>query len=445
MIREKNSESSLIPTPPSGYCWLYTNNDELFIKKSNGIVKRANNADDIATIRESNTAWVNLDISASVSAQRIFKSYTEALAWIIANGSPSASNPWQIILPAGNVGNIVISNKYIRIVANLNTVIENLSSTIVFNQLEFLLYTIFNVTINNVSITEGTLVSLSNCIINNISAEEGETGYLFVRESVFTGGNFDRIICPWDFLHCSFYGLAALITNLSGSFDSCFLLNCQMNLQGINDSVVLQKSYWSNLSMINESPLEKYMSIIDCNNWGETSDIQLVGNTKLLMTNSYQEYLTFDLPIASLEMLNSFVENIRGTGTITTMGASSYKKKIGDIDFEDFNASPSQYIAVNFADAIPAGAYLDDLFFVIKERFETVAYGYSGLTINHIEHTDLSALSNTVDTVVNCKPNNRSQNNRDITIISTLSGANTQDWTQGSFEVWSLFKSKPAL
>lgn len=62
---------------------------------------------DIATglnvITQSNTAYVNRDLAVNNTDKRIFKSYEEAIAWILDNGSPSESCQWQIMLPGGFV------------------------------------------------------------------------------------------------------------------------------------------------------------------------------------------------------------------------------------------------------------------------------------------------------------------------------------------------------
>lgn len=405
-----------------------------------------------ATIPLSNTVNVNLSLAADVPAQKIFKSYASALAWIIANGSPSISNLWQIILPPGNVGDIVLSNSFVRIVCTRHTIINSIYSNVFIDNIN-LANVIENATILNLYIKQRVYTFCKNCYIYNVSAAAAESGTLRLDNCIIAGGNFERIT-SYTYNYCMFLPQSHII-NLHGNFNYCKIVYafgvCFTTFSFFSEDLyfnhtdIIGRFLFTNTNagpyLLRATATFKFSSI--------SEDAPIDNNTTLNFHNSILKQITFGLVgLNYCNLYSSELETIvraGDAGAVFCYGHSTITKHIGYIDWRDFNATPNQYIAATFTGAIPVGMYIDEIFFVVSQKFNSLYYGYSGLKISKIEQIDISDFINEIDSISNCKPNNHSQNNNDISVLATLSGANTQDWRGGQIEIYCKFKSYPIL
>jgi len=118
MIRERSTLGNNIPIPPAGYGWIFLFEDELYIKKSDGTVKKANEPGGSFQVPLSNTAFINEDVEASIPEERIFKTYDAAVAWIVENGNLSSDNQWQIMLSGRILIEDIQLHEFISILTN---------------------------------------------------------------------------------------------------------------------------------------------------------------------------------------------------------------------------------------------------------------------------------------------------------------------------------------
>ncbi|MCK9417200.1 hypothetical protein M0Q97_11160 [Candidatus Dojkabacteria bacterium] len=169
----------------------------------------------------SKTVWVNLDLTENNETQRIFKTYDEAVAWILANDTPSEINQWQIILPGGLVPALSIY-PWIRISGMNGTTIEKVDTTVIYSTSA----DIFSAIIQNAQIlelnvtTENSTLALMNCTVTN-TVSNGLTSecIMFVSDCLFLGGDF----ISYNFYNCKNTQFMAhsSITNCWGAFHNC--------------------------------------------------------------------------------------------------------------------------------------------------------------------------------------------------------------------------------
>jgi len=443
MIRNKNKTHSDIPTPPEGYGWLYHFNDELYIKKSNGEYKKANEPGTSAIIPLSNTAYVNLDLAESNSTLRIFNTYASALAWIIVNGSPSADNLWQIILPAGSVGNVELSNKHILINCNRKTIIENLTSTIEYIENEEYSAQINDATINTYISTLNSSVYLNDCLILNVLSTPETAGYLFMNNCIVSKGTFNYFtdVTSWN---SYFYSTLGQITGLQGVFHQCLFKSTEEFPISFKESSLHQ--LYSCMSFGNFAFLNLTLQMFHCH---FKNTISLYGSVSLTAETSSFATVNCSIVSGTINTINlneSFIESLIGNLTtdvnVQTKGSSSYTQLVGDVDFADLNAADSTNVArIQITGAIPTGKYIDKLMYKVITPF----LSYSGLTILDIKNLRPLGFTNAAGVIVVDDFSMQHSVNANLDIRVTLSGANLHNWTAGSFQIYAFFKSIPTL
>jgi len=453
MFKIKNKSASNVFTPEEGK----TN----FFADENGVLSSKNHLGETSqvgtggssSIQNSNTVYVNLGLAADNAERKIFKTYASALAWIIANGSPSSENLWQIILPAGSVGDIEISNQYIRIVGNKSTVISNLSSSIAYAEDYDLFFDILidNLTIENINILADTIICLNKCEILDVTDGGEGNGYLFLMNCNISKGDFTNVINPVAYQNCNFRTNTGTIINLNGYFHNCYF-------SAVNENIFSFSSKSENDITFNHCTLVSNYGVSFTNNSGidendirfELCDVDAIvsaENLHLIFSSSNIRAFEFPLPATpavdtTLELISSEVERIYRTGNIITKGYSKYGVKIGNVDFQDFNNSDTSNIAkTRFNYAIPTGMYVDSLFYKITQAF----LSYSGTTINKIRSERLPLITNVVNTVIADNFNTFSSNDPNINIYTNLSRTNLKDWYEGSFDVYVYLKTLPDL
>lgn len=173
-----------------------------------------------STIPLSNTAWVNFDISASVPASRIFKTYDEAITWIQANWTPWTT-PRKVELPWGNVGDICMySNIFVS--WDNGTTIDTLTSDTTFTWYnDILATTLDNVVINSLAIADGKCIYMKNIIIKDIvPVPDGWTAITVIENSFVLWWDMLWYSSPLWYFNTKFLGLTP-ITNLTWTFRYC--------------------------------------------------------------------------------------------------------------------------------------------------------------------------------------------------------------------------------
>lgn len=409
-----------------------------------------------SVIATNNTCWVNTTLETSNPTLRLFKNYADALSWIIANGSPSEENPWQIILPAGNVGNIIISNAFIRIVGNQNTYIQNLSSTLEFSLMNIITSLIMNVNIANITSHRNTLIALDNCKVFNIAFEtvipDNVPGYLFAVNSTFLSGDFNHITPALPFKNCTFFSQEISIPHLNGSFEYCDFTNVIFNAGQIIDEIgntvdlkLYSCKFGINCAIGNNSGVAKTVQLNACN---FDNYISILTDINLQLYACNFDRLYFNNNGCTIRLINSFVKQIINSEGVTTAvsssGFSKYCVKVGEITFRDLNAGGDGSSAqINFSDAIPNNQFIDDIFFVFNEKFERF-YAYPAVEFTLIQQArGDDNIANEEGTIINNTFNGLPSNTKDLLVSVELSDSNPKDWTAGRISVYAFLKSIP--
>ena len=177
------------------------------------------------TIPSSNTVWINYDLLVNDETNRIFGSQSAAVDWVNANGSPSASNLWQIILPGGIITEDTILYSYVRIHGHDATVLSKLKSDVTYSSVA----DFFNAYISNVQIllleldpvtpsTGGICAYIYNSIVHNIITPT-VTAYLAITDTSIFGGDFTNVEFPS--LGCSNTQFLGTTTNINSVCKFC--------------------------------------------------------------------------------------------------------------------------------------------------------------------------------------------------------------------------------
>lgn len=388
----------------------------------------------------SNTVYVNTDLTTDIAGERIFKNYTNAIAWVSENGNASISNLWQIVLPAGNVGNVIISEPFIRISCNKNTVIENLSSSIEYSVINSLYCTLYNAQINKIDITDSDYISIQYCTIVDISAAEGETGYLNASDCLFIGGNFARVTCPTNYINCRFVGFYNPITNMSAAFDGCYFNNCEFDVDAVESFGLTNSNFESNCTFTNSTDVVKTLQLNACN-YGNT--ISLSNKIKLDANFTNLGTLIFADATCTASLTDSTVATISGSGCVDCYGFSKYCKKVGDITYTDLNTSESMVMHISFSNAIPTNQYIDEMYWVFDEEFQKSALPPSSVGFASIMQYREETVLNQYGTVIVGSYNGKSTNQQDIITRIEFTGTNPINWVSGSMSVYAAFKNIP--
>jgi len=171
----------------------------------------------------SKTVWVNLDLTENNAPQRIFKSYADAITWILANNVPSSNNQWQIMLPGGLIPALSVY-PWIRISGIAGTTIERLNTEATLTGFGVNYSSIvINAQILELNVTtENGYLALSNCKISNtVSNGLPNPVYLIAENCFFFGGDF----ADYNFYEnrgSRYFALSGPITNCWGSFNNCY-------------------------------------------------------------------------------------------------------------------------------------------------------------------------------------------------------------------------------
>lgn len=183
----------------------------------------------------SNTYWVNLNLTENDIKNRIFKTWLDAKDWILANTTVSEANLQQIMLPAGNVGNIALYEG-IRLSVTDGTVIERLGSNITFNgdiNTALKAY-LAGAIINNLDLGgDGKCCALYNCVVKNVIPATSTVMYL-ANDTTFLGGDFENYMGFQS--KCRYNPTLGDIDNLSikGSFNELALVDDMFELNCVN-------------------------------------------------------------------------------------------------------------------------------------------------------------------------------------------------------------------
>lgn len=281
MFGLKKILSSLVPVPLSGKVNIFVDENGLLKSKDeNGNIGTPGGG----TVPLSNTCYVNTGLSVNDLTGKIFKSYSEALSWIIANGNPAADNLWQIILPAGNVGEINLA-EFIFISGNNGTIIDNLISNIDYSSIVLGNNIVENVKILNLHIENSKGIFLRNSIIYSI---DNTSGILLAINSFFF--NTDFIDISARFYNSYFNNDCNFSNNPVCQFDHC----------SFNKSATF-----------NNNPSGYFLSFCDCE--------YIIANNSctIQISHSMVKDFTFDLDgINSLVIYSSNIHSISGSGSI---------------------------------------------------------------------------------------------------------------------------------
>lgn len=146
-----------------------------------------------SSILLSNTVWVNEDLLADDTERRIFMSYDNAKEWVIANGSLSDTNPWQVMLPGGIIPSVTV-------IANLNvsgidgTIIDDLIFDVTYVDMESIKFGyVSTVRVNNLIVPEGKCGGLFNSIVIDATPATGAS-YLMLANCIVLNGDFDNYV-----------------------------------------------------------------------------------------------------------------------------------------------------------------------------------------------------------------------------------------------------------
>ncbi len=452
MLILKNKTQAEIPTPRAGYSSIFPNADDsnlLYKKNPDGTFEKiGSSSPSSSTIPLSNTCYVNTDLLDDVASSRIFKNIDTATAWIIANGTPSAINLWQIILPAGNTGDITISNKYIRLVGNGNTTIDNLYSDIDFSAGEFKLFSIDNININNISIAAGKFISCFNCLIYNIEAAVEDTAYFYAENSFIVGGNFQYIECGYNYWQKNYYiSFIKEIENLHGIFNYC-TFKCLDYENKITFLAIQEQINQLNHCIIDEVLLNKdFEESVEIQlNKCTIDTISIINNITFNLFNSSCYDVSFDDETeATLNLVSSDIVAISGSGNIITSGYSFYNILVGSINFSDLNSyeTSGNFVKIIFENAIPLNNFSDGIYLKITEAFSTYSGGYIGLSITNIQQTHTSNFPNEANKLLDITNNKTITSSRDIELTVNLNGENSKDWITGNINVYASIKTNP--
>lgn len=299
-----------------------------------------------STIPLSNTAWVNLNLTENDTTNRIFKSWVDAKNWIENNTTFSETNLWQILLPAGNVGDIVLTEG-IRLAVTDGTIIENLSSNITFDN-DFntaLKAYLAGAQINNLDLGgEGKCCTLYNCVVNNVVAANS-TVVLVANDCHFLAGDFENYGVFQS--KCNYKPILGDINNLSstGNYNEInlidgyeFELNC-VDIKG-NFSTLHVTSISGELDVENSSCGDVSLSADSKITNSAMGAITATGTAIVTVKNSTMGDVTLE-DTASLIHENSII----GTATVAS-GATLTRIS------EPFDNTISGLTATNVKDAI---------------------------------------------------------------------------------------------
>lgn len=409
------------------------------------------------TIQLSNTVWVNLDLTVSDASQRIFKSYDEAITWIKANDTPSATNRWSVILPAGLIPALKVY-AWISIDCMEGTVIEKLDTDVTYTNTDDLVSVIVrNATIAELNVTkESSCLVLFNCTISNTVSNGLTTECILIL--------FDSLVYGGDFLsynnystrNCTYYGTT---TNLWGTFNNCQNItigqvngkityivggSCNVGANILNDRIYI----WN--SLIN--PTEETITLaVGCNMRlknvisGSAVTIQLLSSCNLL-TEQISPNISVNTFIGqpgNWVSIGELYDN-RASGLVATnvktaidelaLIASGEIIKIGEFDYTDLNIDSSRTKTIIFSDAKPKDKLFVRGFMVIDEEFEEDYYYESGNNIVRFICSETFIKATNI-------PNS---DIRDIECVITLNG-NDQDWIAGKASVYIEVKPFPTL
>lgn len=405
------------------------------------------------TIQLSNTVWVNLDLTVSDASQRIFKSYDEAIAWILANDTPSAINQWQVMLPGGLIPALSVY-PYIRISCIAGTTIAKVDTTVVYSSnTDFFAAIIQNAQILELNVTtENGVLMLRDCSVTN-TVSNGLTSecIMYVSDCLFLGGDF----ISYNFYTCKntqFVAFSSII-NCWGTFNNCTGIaigDVSGKTTYVVDGVaIIRSKIYGTISIFN--------SII---NHVGTTTLQSGSNVKMYSVNA-DNVLTITVPIDAVLLTEVVSPNItvvtpEGHPEVWTHKGEKYNNansklastdvdsaitelagqiiKIGEFDYTDLNIANKPTITIYFSDAKPKDKLFVQGFMVIDEEFEEDYYYESGNNITRFICSETFIKATNI-------PNS---DIRDIECVITLN-ANDQDWIAGKASVYIEVKPFPTL
>lgn len=408
------------------------------------------------TIQLSNTVWVNLDLTVSDESQRIFKSYDEAITWIKANDTPSATNRWSVILPAGLIPALKVY-AWISIDCMEGTVIEKLDTDVTYTNTDDLLSVIVrNATIAELNVTkEASCLGLFNCTISNTVSNGLTTEcILLLFDSLVYGGDF-LSYNNYSTRNCTYYGTT---TNLWGTFNNC---NNVTIGQVANKTTYVVGGSCAIGTNCDGSAIRIFNSII--NHVGTTTiavnvrmylyEVNVVEHLSIqLLTNShlYSENISPNISVNTFigqpenwtsvgELYDNrasglVAKNVKTAIDELALIASGEIIKIGEFDYTDLNIDFSRVKTIIFSDAKPKDKLFVRAFMVIDEEFEEDYYYESGNNITRFICSETFIKATNI-------PNS---DIRDIECVITLN-ANDQDWIAGKASVYIEVKPFPTL
>lgn len=295
----------------------------------------------------SNTYWVNLDLTENDITNRIFKTYLDALEWIKENTTVSEANLQQIMLPAGNVGDITL-HEGIRLSVTDGTVIENLRSEVTTAEDDYyntvLKPPLADAQINNLVLEgNGKSCALYNCVVNNVVAATSPV-ILFANNCQFLAGDFANYTGFQS--KCSYIPVLGDIDNLSinGNFNEIYGNVSDFELNCIDITATFSKI--DPFSISGKLDIEN----CSCRNLGLSAEAQI--------RNSSVNYIQ-GTGTANISVENSTINNISlfETATLThensTVGTATANGQARIIRIsEPFDNTISGLTAANVQDAI---------------------------------------------------------------------------------------------
>lgn len=402
------------------------------------------------TISLSKTVWVNLDLAVSDESQRIFKSYDEAITWIKANDTPSATNRWNVIL-AGNIPPISVY-PWISIDCMEGTVIEKLDTDVTYTNSDDLLSVIVrNATIAELNVTkEASCLVLFNCTISN-TVSNGLTTECILQlfDCVFNGGDF-LSYNNYSTSNCIYYGTT---TNLWGTFNNCTGMaigDVSGKTTYVVDGVaIIRSKIYGTISILNAYIHHSSTTILqsgsDVKMYSVMADSVLtitVPIDAVLLTEVVSPNITVVTPKGHPEVWthkgekynnrNSKLESTDVDSAITELAGQIIK--IGEFDYTDLNIDFNRRRTIIFSDAKPKDKLFVQGFMVIDEEFEEDYY----------YETDYNIISFSAEETPVKGSSMPSPDVRDITCSINMDG-NNQDWIAGKASVYIKVVPFPTL
>lgn len=148
---------------------------------------------DIAVVGLSGVVYVNYDIKANDENKRVFKTYADAISYIVGVGTLTTDNHWTVMMPSGYCDEAITARAFVDIQGTIGTVLKTVVSNVTFVSSNIYDVTVADCSIKKLYVAEAKAINLVRCKVYDVAPVLGAAdGQLNMSDCIILKGDFSN-------------------------------------------------------------------------------------------------------------------------------------------------------------------------------------------------------------------------------------------------------------